>query len=422
MSRPLARKAAVLLSGSVMAQALPLLAAPVLTRLYTPAEFGVFGLFTAAVAILGALGNLKFDHAILLARRAPVAWHVFALGLLASTVLAAMLMLWLVLAPASWFGTRWLALDRHIALLVPLNFAMAAANQAVVSMIFRGEQVAWVAQSRVLQALVTTVASIGLGWWSPTGAMLIASAIGGQLLGMLHLAWRLPRRRVALWQFSARVMWRCARRYRRFPMFTVPSELLGVLTTSLPILLIGSTWGLEAAGAYALAQRVLGTPLSMLGSAFSDAYRQSAAGVLRAGQDYWDMSRRTAAVLGAVAVPGALATMALAPSMFPWIFGQRWGLAGELVQILAPLYFVRLLVSPLSYNYYIAGRNAEDLVLQVLSFASTLAILALAGRAATALHPTLVAYTVFLFAIYVVYGVRSLWFAHLSRRAALASA
>lgn len=413
---PMARKVFVLLSGSALAQALPLLAAPVLTRLYAPAEFGVFGLFMAAVVIAGALGNLKFDGAILLARRPAVAWHVFALGLLATALLATVLGLFLAFAPASWFGSRWLALERSLALLLPLYFAVAAANQAMVSLIFRSEHVAWVAQSRVLQAVATTSASIGLGLWSPSGTVLIASAIGGQVLGLLFLVAKLPRPRPGQLRLSQRVLLRCARRYRRFPLFTVPSEFLSALTASLPTLLIGGVWGLEAAGAYTLAQRVLGTPLSMLGSAFTDAYRQSVAGVLRAGQAYWELARRTATMLGALAVPCALVTMALAPWLFPWIFGARWVLAGEIVQILTPLYFVRLVVSPLSYNYYVAGRNAEDLMLQVLVFLCTLGILSVAGHVAAGLHPTLMAFATALFGMYVVYGVRSLWFARLSVR------
>ncbi len=416
MSSLLARKVAVLLSGSAMAQALPLLAAPILTRIYAPAEFGIFGLFVAAVSILGALGNLKFDHAILLAQRASVARHVLALSLAVSALLAALFLLFVALAPAGWFGTRWLALERGLAVLVPVNFALAAASQAIVSLIFRAEQVAWVAQSRVLQAVVTTLASIGLGWWSPTGGMLIASAIGGQLAGLLFLLWRIPRPRGATCRVSRRVMFRCARRYRRFPLFTVPSDLLSVLTNSLPILLIGGTWGLAAAGAYTLAHRVLGTPLAMLGSAFADAYRQSAAGVLRAGHPYWDMARHTFLVLSSVAVPGALVTVALAPWAFPWIFGKPWLLAGELVQILAPVYFVRLVVSPLSYNYYIARRNAEDLGIQLVSFASTASIFGWAQRTGLGLNPTLVVYAAALLFIYGIYGVRSMWFAKQSRQ------
>jgi O-antigen/teichoic acid export membrane protein len=67
---------------------------------------------------------------------------------------------------------------------------------------------------------------------------------------------------------------RFIKRYRRFPIFTAPSDLLNAFGSNLPLLFIGSIYGVATAGAYALAQRTLGMPLMLIGSAFSDAYRQ----------------------------------------------------------------------------------------------------------------------------------------------------
>jgi O-antigen/teichoic acid export membrane protein len=171
---------------------------------------------------------------------------------------------------------------------------------------------------------------------------------------------------------------------------------------------------LPTAGAYALAQRTLGTPLMLIGSAFSDAYRQSAAKSLATEGSYWRVTVQTLRTLSLIAVVPAVVCVALAPWLFPLVFGDQWALTGEIVQMLALVYFLRLVVSPLSYNYYLANRNSEDLVLQCLSFAATVVLFVYAQSIGLQFKHVLLVYAGVLCIVYVVYGTRSLYFAKIS--------
>lgn len=414
MNGSLGRKVSILLSGSVAAQALPLLAAPLLARLYSPDSFGQFGLFTAVSSILAALANLKYDHAVLLAKNAVSAFHVFAICVFSTATLAGLLGLVILSAPDAWFGSRWIAVDRTHAAWLPVSFMLAGFTQALISMLFRGEQFTTVAKVRVSQAVMSTGLSLALGFWMPTGTALIASTIAGQGVGVAMLVLLRDRRQ----PFTTRLRWsllaRCSARYRRFPVFTAPSDLLNGLGANLPMLFIGSTYGLAAAGAYALAQRTLGTPLQLIGSAFSDAYRQSAAKSLATEGSYWRVTVQTLRTLGLIAIVPAIVCVAWAPWLFPLVFGDQWALTGEIIQMLALVYFFRLVVSPLSYNYYLANRHSEDLVLQCLSFAATVALFVYAQSIELQFRNVLLVYAGVLCTVYVVYGTRSLYFAKIS--------
>ncbi len=65
------------------------------------------------------------------------------------------------------------------------------------------------------------------------------------------------------------------------------------------------------------------------------------------------------------------------PALFAWIFGENWRAAGELAQILAPLYFLNFIASPLSYVFFVAGKQKLDLWWQLALFAVTVAAFAL---------------------------------------------
>jgi O-antigen/teichoic acid export membrane protein len=58
--------AIAMLTGTVMAQALPLAASPLLTRLYSPEAFGLQTLFMGLAASLAVLATCRMDLAVVL--------------------------------------------------------------------------------------------------------------------------------------------------------------------------------------------------------------------------------------------------------------------------------------------------------------------------------------------------------------------
>lgn len=414
MSRSLGRKVSILLVGSVASQALPLLAAPLLTRLYDPESFGEFGLYVAVTSILAAIANLKYDHAVLLAKNAVAAFHVFAICVVSTAAIAVLMSLVILMAPDAWFGSRWFSVNRTHALLLPISFILASLTLALTSIMFRGEQFGNVAKVRVSQAVMTTGLTLVVGFWIPTGTVLIGTAIVGQGFGVVMLFVLRDSNQPFVTSLRWSLLARLIKRYRRFPFFTGPSDLLNAFGSNLPLLFIGSIYGVATAGAYALAQRTLGMPLMLIGSAFSDAYRQSAAKSFAEEGSYWRVSVSTFRILGLIAIVPAIICAMLAPWLFTFVFGNQWALTGDIVQILTSVYFFRFVVSPLSYNFYLANRHSEDLVLQFLGFTSTVILFLFAENIQMSFRLVLSFYSVLFCGIYFIYGVRSLRFARIA--------
>ena len=59
-----ARNVAVVSAGSAMGQGLLIVSAPLLTRLYTPADFGVLAVYVSIVSILVVVASLRYEMAI----------------------------------------------------------------------------------------------------------------------------------------------------------------------------------------------------------------------------------------------------------------------------------------------------------------------------------------------------------------------
>lgn len=405
------RKVTILLSGSLIAQLLPLLSAPLLTRIYSPEAFGEFGFFVAIASILGALANLKFEHAILIAKNSVVAFHVLLLALISTCFISLTLFLSFLFVPNNVFDSKWFTITESQAILLPIYFLFLGLSNAFSSMLFRSEQFSAVAKSRVSQAFVVTGLMIFFGRIYPGGLTLILSTIVGQSVCILAMLTLRDSKITIATGLRKSLLVRSFKRYKRFPLFTVPSDLLNVLAANVPMIFLSGIHGDAVAGAYTLAQRVLATPLMLLGSAFSDVYRQSASQHFTSFGNYWVICKKTFVTLAGLSVVPMIACIAFAPAFFSLIFGEDWTLAGEIVQILALAYFTKFVVSPLSYNYYLANKHSEDFVLQLLNSTVIAALFFFAQFGDWSIHILLTFYSVNLFLIYVIYGARSLYFA-----------
>ena len=71
--RPEARHVGILTSGSVAAQVALVVTAPLLSRLFSPAAFGVFSLMLTISTIGGAIGGLCYEVAVVLPRSRRIA-------------------------------------------------------------------------------------------------------------------------------------------------------------------------------------------------------------------------------------------------------------------------------------------------------------------------------------------------------------
>src|SRR5699024_4663850 len=87
------RNVLTLLTGTKIAQAIPIAISPILTRLYTPEDFGALAIFIAITAILGSIANGRYELAIVLPKSNKEALSIMLFSLIISTVLSAILML-----------------------------------------------------------------------------------------------------------------------------------------------------------------------------------------------------------------------------------------------------------------------------------------------------------------------------------------
>jgi O-antigen/teichoic acid export membrane protein len=361
----LLRATLTLLTGGALAQALPLLLGPWLTRLYSPQEFGVYHLFAAVAANIAVVACARYEFSLPLAADAREADALRLLGLLLLGVVTlacgVIAVAWAMLAGAGW--PLWLPLA--VVVLGTLSLATLWATRA--------QRFPVLAGARVLQHGGGAAAQVAAGLAQTGVAGLIAAPIAAGVAALALL--RLPLGRGTA-PTRAEIA-AAARRHRDFPLLNTPHAFLGALQDTLTMALITAQLGAAAGGAWGLAMRYLKAPATLVGGALSQAlYPRLAASGSRPTTAARQEVRRAMAVLALIAAPLVLALWAFAPDGFAWAFGERWREAGDLARALALYIGVHFVASPLGVVTMAWGAQAWALKLALVGQVAFIAALA----------------------------------------------
>ncbi|QXD14855.1 oligosaccharide flippase family protein [Rhodocaloribacter litoris] len=375
-----------LLSGTALALALAYLARPVLTRLYTPAAFGLADVFVALVGMLLPLASLRYEDALMLPEDDREAVSVLGLSALltgAFVLVTAGLLFWRD-DLAAWLGAP--ALAPWLWLLPPALLAMRAAKLAEV-WLTRNKRFRPISAGQVTQTATMVLTRIGAGLppWRAGAGGLIGGFVLGHAAAAVVLAGAVLYRSAPLLRNALRwtPMWAAARRYRRFPAFSMPSALLGALVTRLPFLLLLAFFDQAVVGHFGLAFNALLIPLSLIGGAVAQVFFVHAAEAHRHGT----LPDLTATVHRRLVMAGLFPTLALllaGPDVFAFVFSEAWRTAGSYVQRVGPWLFLSAVASPLTRLFDVLERQRLDLLTSLLMFLVLVGALVIGGRSGNA--------------------------------------
>jgi O-antigen/teichoic acid export membrane protein len=355
-----------LLAGGALAQALPLLLGPWLTRLYTPEQYGQYALFAALAANLAVVACARFDYALPLATDDDEARDLMALCLRLLLVATALSLVLAALLGVSGKLALWGWL--------PLAVAAAGAVQWLSLWSNRAGRFGALSASRVTQHGGGALAQVAGGVAQLGTVGLVAGPIVAGLAALAWLAKPAPRGgMLALWSVPWAACLAVARKHRDFPLFNMPHAFASALSDTLTVALLVAWTGETGAGFWGLAMRYLKAPATLVGGAVSQALypRLVEAGPAEARAAV----RRVMAILALLALPIVLLLLVAGPALFAFLFGERWRSAGELARALAPYIGVHFVASPLAVVTMAWGAQAWALRLALVGLGLFLAAL-----------------------------------------------
>lgn len=359
-----ARGVSVLVGGTASAQALMVMAAPLLTRLYSPEDFGLLAVYGGLLALYTVVASLRYELAIPLPESHVEAANVLILSLLVvlvTTSISAAMVLLAGTQIAQALSTP--KLSQYFWLL-PLGVLLTGVYNVLNYWAVRNKSFGDIASTRITQSLATLVVQI-LGFKFGGIALLFGQA-SGQGVGSLRLA-RSALKYEELKAWSWQGVWQAAKRYRQFPLFSTGSGLLNTAGTQLPPLIFAALFSASAAGLYALANRILRLPMTVLGAAIGKVYFSNLADAHRESRLSGLVETGVESLLK-LALPAAAAFMVIAPDLFALVFGEDWRISGKIALWMTPWLLFQFIGAPLSTVYFVLEKEKLGLCFQAGMF------------------------------------------------------
>lgn len=358
-------------TGTAAAQAISVLFAPLIARLYGPEAFGLQGVFMAMMSVAIAVAALAYPIAIVLPRDESEAKGMVRLSAITSCV-AGFIMTVAVLVGGDWIAAAvGVEAIKGYLLLLPVAVLFSVAAQIAQQWLIRKKEYTIIAKSSTAQSLFVNGAKAAVGMIHPTAPLLIVLTAFGGLVHAVLLYMGARSDRASVWHAKKSAyttpLMALAWRYRDFPLYRAPQTFINAASQSMPVLMMAAFFGPLSAGLYVLGNMVMGMPSNLVGKAVGDVFYPKVAEIVRnGGAVYWPAVQATGILAVIGVVPFGIVAF-YGPQVFVLVFGVKWMVAGEYAQWLAPFYFFNFINKPCVALVPILGIQRGLLVYEILS-------------------------------------------------------
>ena len=369
------RNVLTLMTGTTIAQAIPIAISPILTRIYTPEDFGVFALFIAITSIFGSIANGRYELAIMLPKKDEDAINIFALGFIITSFMVLSLLL-IVFLFHDYFITLlnnesigvWLYLTPIAVFFIGFYNLLNYFNN-------RKKYYKDIATATIVKSIVTAVIQLSIGFMKGG----VGGLIGGQLISQMFVNARLLKNiikdKLLVSSISKIKIVALAKRYKDFPKFSMWAVLLNTLSVHLTSILISTFFSIATLGFYSLVQRVLGMPSALIGNAIGQVFFQQATKERQLTGKAIDIFNSTLKKLVIIGIPSFTLLFFIVEDLFAFVFGEEWRVAGEYAKIIMPLFLVKFISSTLSGVLIIFERQKNELLINLFLIITSIGLI-----------------------------------------------
>lgn len=357
-----AQRVLTLSSGMVIGQGILVLLTPILTRIYSPEEFGVFAIIGGMISLLSTIVAMRFEFAIPISANEHAARDLCRLAAVTTVLVTSIVVLGI------WhFGVdlvHLLGTPSMLPLLWFVPLALFAWGTGSILNYWALRQGRFRAKSfnPIIQYGTQGTSQVGIGLLGITGSGLVFGLAIGHIMRMTHFIYIVPRRewRNFVHGIKATAIYHSLKDNWRYPAFVGSSSLFTSAVQLLPVILISALYGPVIAGMYGLTQRVVALPTRLISDAASQAFVFQGRGYQT--EQFHRFFKITSLVFLILALIILSPLLIAGPALFSFVFGDEWKAAGSMAQILVPINAARFVFAPVSQSLNIVGRQEFHII------------------------------------------------------------
>lgn len=358
---------ATLMSGTALSQGILFAATPLLTRLYSPEEFGVFALYVSILAPISMISSWRYETAIMLPQDNEDAKALLMLSFLITIFMSILTLLLIVVFE----NMMILYLTDDIGLfvwMVPLGVFFSGIVQILTTWNTRNELYKNIAQSKVMRSSTAVSVQIGAKTVIPFAGGLIWGNLIGSIVALFILLYKtIKQQSLKLNKPSYNRIKKNAKEYDKFPKYQTFTSFINSFSLVIPTIFLSFFYSAEIAGYYALANRVLMAPVTLISGSIRNVYYQKASQKFNLNESIKNLYVKTTLNLLKISFIPFLIVAIFAEPIFIYVFGDKWVISAEFTQILLIMTIMSFINPASAMTIYILGLQKFSLIFTVIS-------------------------------------------------------
>ena len=343
-----------LVTGNVIAQAIPLLLMPILTNYYQPEDFGMYGTYISIASVGAIIFTLRYEIAILQPKSDEDAEKIAVVSYILSVLISSSVMTITYILN--------IYFDFKIDLEIIFFLALGISSFSIINnYLNRVKDYNLMSVLRVVQVAITYGLPVIIVHSTPN--ILYLSLIISYLV--LFFIFTLKYKKIFSFNgYSVNDAKILLRKYKKYPKVDLPASFLSALSLYLPTLIIGFHYDLESAGIYFLVNKLIALPMGLFSTSIGMVFRREAQSAFNSTRSFREIYLITMKKLLLLSLLISIALYLVSPFL-PYLLGNNWNGTTQMINVMIPLLFVRFIASPLSFSLYIVNRMEVDFLGQI---------------------------------------------------------
>ena len=335
-------------SGGAIGQVVAILTAPIITRLFTPEDFGIFALFFSIASLIGGNSQFAYHQALIIPEKEDVAHDLFVLSVVLTLIVSLLSLLILWVLPHSGLRVEWVHKLGIWTYWLPLAIFLIGINIILSCYSNRYKQYVTIAASTVTGNTIAPCSRIFLGILCGSSVWILVFT---QLLALVAQV------AVMLRKIADQVKDACKKAtsfgwiqtstsFRDFPFYSLPSNLLASIGVQMPTVIIAAMTSPAIVGFYAVANRLVSRPLLPIQEAVRQVYQRRVTEKLNAGENIQKEFVQITLVLFIIGLIPFGVIALWGTELFSLVLGNRWAETGRIAAMLIPWLYTSFILPP----------------------------------------------------------------------------
>ena len=341
------KKVFTLITGTVFSQLITIASTPVLTRLYSPSDFGNFTIFFSAISVLALFSTGRYELGIVLPESNKDATTIVQLACLLSIVFSISLFFLLVCFSGRVEGEIFqkIHLYRYV---IPIAVVIVSFYQIILYYNIRLENYREISFNRLILSTLTVVFQIIFGIFSFGSQGIVIGFILGYLISLflfLKKSILFSKKSILFSKKSILRMISLSKKYSNFPKYELMQSAVDLFHNHGILFAIGYFYSVKDVGLFSLATRIALLPSSVIGGAIANVFFSSAS---KNKDHLYSMIGKLIGKMLLLSMFFYIILFATADYIVSFIFGEEWRVSGLLIKSLCFWLFVKFISSPIS--------------------------------------------------------------------------